>query len=213
MPQPINFRKILVWSALTVLLTMPLGTITKAGAESTRVFLDPANQTVSALGDSFEVNVSIVDVSNLYGYQVKLYYDSTILNGTGQPAEGSFLSSGGGQTFFYIASFTDDYNSTYGVVWITSTLTGSVPGVSGSGVLATIEFKPLTVAASTPLHLEEVVLLDPNVSQIPYQNYDGTVTVVQEFTSLFAVLTLVLASLFGILIGKKAMRKPGISNQ
>ena len=151
MPQLINFRKILALSALIVLLTMPLGPVTKAGAETTRVFLDPASQTVSAVGDSFEINVSIADVSNLYGYQFKLYYDSTILNGTGQPTEGSFLSSGGGQTFFYIANFSDDYNSTDGVVWITDTLTGSVPGVSGSGVLATIEFKSLTLAASTPL--------------------------------------------------------------
>jgi hypothetical protein len=159
------------------------------------------------------VDFSPTDRNVLYGYQFKLYYDSTILNGTGQPTEGSFLSSGGGQTFFYVANFTDDYNSTDGVVWITDTLTGSVPGVSGSGVLATIEFKSLTLAASTPLQLEEVVLLDPNVSQISYQNYDGTVTVVPEFISLFSVLTLILASLFGILVGKKAMHKPGISNQ
>jgi hypothetical protein len=213
MSQPINFWKILTWSALIVLLTIPLGAVTKAGAESTRVFLDPTGQTVSAVGDSFAVNVSVAGVSNLYGYQFKLYYDSTILNGTGQPTEGSFLKSGGGQTFFYIASFTDHYNSTYGVVWITGTLTGSVPGVSGGGVLVTIEFKSLTVATLTPLHLEDVVLLDPNVSQISYQDYDGTVTVVPEFTSLFAVLTLILASLFGILVGKQAMHKHGISNQ
>jgi hypothetical protein len=213
MSQPVNFWKILAWSGLIMLLTMILGAVTKADAESTRVFLDPSSQTVSAVGDSFAVNVSIANVSNLYGYQFKLYYDSTIVNGTGQPTEGSFLSSGGGQTFFDIVSFTDYYNSTYGVVWITGTLTGSVPGVSGGGVLATIEFKSLTVAASTPLHLEGVVLLDPNVSQISYQEYDGTVTVVPEFTSLFAVLALILASLFGILLGKQAMRKPGISNQ
>ncbi|MGD0979212.1 MAG: cohesin domain-containing protein [Candidatus Bathyarchaeia archaeon] len=192
---------------------MPLDSVTKASAESTRVFLDPPSQTVSAVGDSFAVNVSIADVSNLYGYQFKLYYDSTIMNGTGQPTEGSFLSSGGGQTFFDTVSFTDNYNSPYGVVWITGTLTGSVPGVSGGGVLAAIEFKSLIVAASTPLHLDEVVLLDSNVSQISYQGYDGTVTVVPEFTSLFAVLALILASSFGILVGKQAMRKPGISNQ
>jgi hypothetical protein len=127
MLQHIDFWKIFAWSALIVLLAMPLGSVTKAGAESTRVFLDPTNQTISAAGDSFAVNVSIADVSNLYGYQFKLYYESAIMNGTGQPTEGSFLSSGGGQTFFDTATFTDHYNSTYGAVWITGTLTGSVP--------------------------------------------------------------------------------------
>jgi hypothetical protein len=110
MSQPIDFWKILAWSGLIVLLTMILGAATIAGAESTRVFLDPTSQTVSAVGDSFEVNVSIANVSNLYGYQFKLYYDSTIVNGTRQPTEGSFLKSGGGQTFFDTVSFTDHYN-------------------------------------------------------------------------------------------------------
>lgn len=207
MSQPINFRKILKWSALIVLLTMPLGAVTKAGADSTRVFLDPTSQTVSAVGDSFAVNVSIADVSNLYGYQFKLYYDSSIMNGTGQPAEGSFLSSGGGQTFFYTVSFTDHYNSTYGVVWVTSTLTGSVPGVSGGGVLVMITFKSLVAVDSVPLHLADVELSDPDASPISHEDSDGIVTVVPEFTSLLAVLTLIAASLFGVLFGKRATRK------
>jgi hypothetical protein len=202
----VKFAKVFMYSALIVLLTMPLGAVIIVNAGSTRVLLDPPSQTVGAIGDSFTANVSIADVFNLYGYEFKLYYNSTIMNGT-QVIEGSFLKSGG-QTFFWVVSFTDHYNSTHGVVWIDCTLTGHVPSINGSGVLATIKFKSLALGDSVPLHLADVKLSDPSPSPIPHEDSDGIVTVVPEFTSTVAVLTLMtIASLFGILVGKRAMRK------
>jgi hypothetical protein len=202
-----------MFSALIVILIMPSCAVTKADAESTRVFLDPSSQTVGAVGDIFAVNVSIANVSNLYGYEFKLYYDSTVMNGTAQPVEGPFLKSAGGETFFVVPSFTDSYNSTYGVVWIDNTLYGSVPGVSGDGVLVTLEFKSLAAVTSSSMHLADIVLLLPNDTQISFQSNDGTVTVVPEFTSLAATLTLVFASSFAVLIQRRAKRKSGISTQ
>lgn len=202
--------KFLAYSVLILLLTMPLGAVLMADAESTRVFLYPPSQTVGAVGDSFTVNVSISDVSNLYGYELQLYYDSTLMNGT-QVTEGSFLKSGGSQTFFYVANFTDHYNSTHGVLYVTSTLTESVAGLSGAGILTTVTFKALALGDSVPLHLADVRLSVPNALPISCLDSDGTVTVIPEFTSIVEVLTLVTASLLGILIGKLATRKPGIS--
>jgi hypothetical protein len=213
MSRPIDFWEILIWSMFIVLLIIPLSAVRKADAGSTRVFLDPSSQTVGAVGDFFTVNVNISDVSNLYGYQFKLYYNATVVNGTAQPIEGPFLRSAGGQTFFYVPSFTDSYNSTYGVVWIDNTLTGSVPGVSGDGVLVTLEFKSLAAVTSSSIHLADVVLLDPSVTQISSQTDDGTVAVVPEFSSFLAVLTLVFASSFCVLTWRQAKRKPEISSR
>jgi hypothetical protein len=173
-------------------------------AGSTRVFLDPPTQTVGSIGDSFIANVSVADVFNLYGYEFKLYYNSTVMNGT-QVVEGSFLKSQG-QTFFSVVNFTDHYDSTHGVVAVACTLLG-MSSVSGSGVLATIKFKSLAVAESTPLHLADVELGDRNLSPIPHEDVDGTVTVIPEFTSLVAFSTLIIASLFGVLVRKRARAK------
>jgi hypothetical protein len=180
---------------------MPLGTVVTADAELTRVFVDPPSQTVNNVGDSFTVNISITNVFNLYAYQFKLYYNSTITNGT-QVSEGSFLKSGG-QTFFWVMNFTDHYDSDHGIVSITCTLTGNLPGTNGNGVLATINFKSLATANSTPLHLADVLLYDNNVSPIPHEEADGTVTIIPEFTSLVAFLTLITTSLFGTLLRSK----------
>jgi hypothetical protein len=188
------------YSTLIVVLTMILFGVVDAG--STRVFLAPSNQVVDAVGDSFTVNVSISDVSNVYGYGFRLYYNSTVMNGT-QVVEGSFLRNSG-QTFFWVTNFTDCYDSTHGLVEVTCSSLSNVSGVSGSGVLATIEFKSLAVSALTPLHLANVELSNRNASSIPHEDVDGTVAVVPELTSLVAFLTLMTASLLCILVRKRA---------
>lgn len=201
----VKFAKVFKYSALIVLLTMPLGAVIIVDAGSTRVFLDPPTQTVGAIGDFFTVNVSIADVFDLYGYGFKLYYNSTVMNGT-RVIEGSFLKSGG-QTFFWVMNFTDHYDSTHGVVWIVCSLLGNVSGISGSGVLATIKFESVSLGDSVPLDVVDVELFDSGGSPIPHEVFDGTVTVIPEFTSMFVFLTLIIASLFGILVGKRALAK------
>jgi hypothetical protein len=208
MPQSVKLPKVLTCSALIVLLTVPLGTVIRVDAGSTRVFLDPPNQTVGAIGDFFTINISIADVSNLYGYMLKLYFNSTVMNVTQAPIEGPFTRSSGQTHVFIPLIFTNHYNSTHGEVLVACTMyPPSVSGINGSGVLATIEFKSLVLGDSVPLHLTDVELSDPNSSPIPCEVSDGIVTVVPEFTSTVVVLTLIIASLFGILFRKRAMRK------
>jgi hypothetical protein len=172
-------------------------------ASSTRVSLDPPNLTVNAVGDSFTVNVSVFNVTDLYGYDFELFYNSSVLNGT-QIIQGSFLGSG---ALFDVANFTDHYAPTQGLVSVVCTLIGNVSGVSGSGALATLKFKSLAPANSTILHLTDVDLDNPNVNSIPHNNVDGTVKVIPEFTSSIALLTLIAASLLGVLAGKQARRR------
>jgi hypothetical protein len=206
MTRSIDIRKFLAYSAIVVLLTLSMCTVGPSDAASASLSLEPSSQTVGAVGVTFTVNVSIADVSNLYGYSLKLYYNSTLMNGT-QVTEGPFLKSGGVQTFFDIVNFTDHYNSTHGIVSIYSLLTGGAPGANGGGVLITVQFKSLAPGNSVPLHLADVNLSDPNSNSISYTiPSDGTVTVVPEFTSLVAILTFVAISLLVILIGKRGNR-------
>jgi hypothetical protein len=79
-----------------------------------------------------------------------------------------------------------------------------VSGISGNGVLATIKFKSVSVGDPVPLHLVDVELFDSSGSPILHEVLDGTVTVIPEFTSMCVFVTLVIASLFGVLVGKRA---------
>lgn len=207
MSRSIKLGEVLAYSAIIILLIMSIDAVRNSDAASTSLFLEPSSQTVSAIGDSFTVNVSIADVSNLYGYQLQLFYNSTLMNGT-QVTEGPFLNeSGGVQPFFDVETFTDNYNSTYGVVFVVCTLQGGVLGVNGGGVLITVQFKAVSKGNSVPLYLADVKLSDPNASPISYDLSGGTVTVVPEFTSLIAAVTLIAASISAILVGKRVKRK------
>jgi hypothetical protein len=96
--------------------------------------------------------------------------------------EGPFLKKNGDNTFFTI-NLNNAYNSTHGRLLAGSTLLGPVPGVNGTGVLATVTFKA-KAAGNTPLHLSDTTLLDatpPPRNPIPHTTNHATVTVVTVF--------------------------------
>jgi hypothetical protein len=193
-----------MYSTLTLLWIMPFVAVIRGDPASTLVFVDPSSQTVDAVGDSFIVNVNIAGVSNLYGYELKLYYNSTVVNGT-SVMEGSFLR-GGGSTFWNVVNFTDHYNSTEGVLYFFDLLTMNVSGVSGGGVLASVEFKSVALGDCV-VHLEGVKLSDPDSSEISHADLDGRVTVVPEFGPMIVFSALIIVSLFGVLVGKRVRTK------
>jgi hypothetical protein len=194
-----------MYSILALLWIVPFVAASARGdPASTLVFVDPSSQTVDAVGESFIVNVSITGVSNLYGYELKLYYNSTIVNGT-SVIEGSFLKDGG-STFWNVVNFTDHYNSTEGVLYFFDLLTMNVSGVNGGGVLASVTFKSVGLGDCV-VHLEGVKLSDPDSSEISHANLDGTVTIIPEFTPIVVFSALIIVSLFGVLIGKRVRAK------
>jgi len=162
----------------------------QAGSYITYVYVSPKEQVIDFLNESFIVNVSICNVLDLYGYEFKLFYNSSILNGS-QVIEGPFLNSTGKSAFFWVVAFNDHYNSTHGIVWVDSCLTGDVLGVNGNGTLVTIKFKSLAVGSSQ-LSLDDVKLVDSRKNSIPCQNIDGSVTIIPELTLPFITLALCL---------------------
>jgi hypothetical protein len=123
-------------------------------------------QPISAnTGQSFSIDVTVSDVVDLYAWEIELNWSASLL-GTISVTEGSFLKSGGSTFFVY------SWNDTQGHILIDCTLMGQIPGINGSGVLATVTFLVLG-AGETPLDLHDEVLLDHNEAQIACQILDG----------------------------------------
>jgi hypothetical protein len=155
------------------------------------------------MGETFTVNVSIIGATNLFGYQFKLFYNSTALDATIPVQEGPFLKSGGG-TFF-------QDNSTPGMIFVYCTSTNvSSSGVNGNGVLATINFTSAALSNAIPLQLSDVGLSDPNSYPLPYQLTDGTVTITPEFNPLAMTSALVAISFLTVFIARKTKSKRSI---
>jgi hypothetical protein len=145
-------------------------------AQNVTLYIDPPDVAGLNVGDTFKINVTVSNVVNLYGWQFKLTYRNDALNATSM-SEGPFLKKDGASTFFYPAEFTDNYNTTHGLIIAACTRTSVENGVDGSGTLATIAFK-VKAAVSTALHLFDTKLIDsasPFGNPIPHSTVDGEV--------------------------------------
>jgi len=110
------------------------------------VYVNP--QTVNeAVGQNFIVDIAVSNVKDLYGWQLWLYWNTTVLDFV-NATEGAFLKSRG-ETFFS--------GSTAGNLTLYCALLGNVSGVDGSGILVTVEFHAKTVG-NGPLHIYDTTL-------------------------------------------------------
>lgn len=96
------------------------------------------------VGDTFSVNVNVAGAVDLTSWQFDLGYNPSLLQANGV-TEGPFLAAGG-PTLFGPPLFIDNVNGL--ISGVTDSLL-ALPGVSGSGVLATIEFTALVAGPST----------------------------------------------------------------
>jgi len=131
---------------------------------TTTIFVDPSESWASA-GQNFTININISDVIDLYGWEFKLNWTATILDAK-DVVEGPFLKQGG-NTFF-----TFKINNAAGYVIVDCTLLGAVPGMSGNGTLATIEFCMEAIGEST-LDLNETTLINSREQTIFHTSIDG----------------------------------------
>ena len=169
------------------------------GQPPTTVSVQMAKTSGFNRGDTLSANVTIANVIDLYAWQFYLYYQSSVLNAT-SVVEGNFLKATGVDTVYITREFTDNYNATYGRMFVECTRWGNVKGVDGSGTLATVTFKAVGAGPSV-LHLDTVKLIDsasPFGNLIPFTLVDNEVTVVPEFPSLVILPLFMIATLVSL---------------
>jgi hypothetical protein len=122
-------------------------------------------------GETFSIDVRISDVANLTCWEFKLFFNGTVLNCT-DAVEGSFLKSGG------TTGWEKHVYNNEGRVHLGCYLYGIVPGVNGSGVLASVTFKAVASGRSVA-HLNDTELGDCHIppQDIAHTTSDGVVYV------------------------------------
>lgn len=111
------------------------------------------------------MDICVSNVIDLYGWEFKLGWNTTILDAV-SVSEGQFLKSGGATFFTY------KINNTLGYMVVDCTLLGSVSGVSGSGILATVKFYVEGVG-ECPIDLYDSVLINSAEEAIKHTAVDG----------------------------------------
>ena len=144
-----------------------------------------------SVGSSFNVNVAVDSVADLFAFQFDVIFDPTLVQAL-DVTEGTFLGAGG--VTLFIPGSIDNIGGS--ISFVADSLIGPVSGVSGSGVLASLSFQALTQGTS-PLVLSSPILLDSQSFMIEAGTGNGVVNIaaVPEPGTLVAFLAgcLVLA--------------------
>lgn len=129
----------------------------------TYLYVDPPT-TKRAVGQGFSINVSISNATDLYGWQLQLSWNKTVLDVV-NVTEGTFLKSHG-STFFSPKVSENGSLLAVGSLW------GNVSGVNGSGALAAIRFHVI-VSGECDLHLYETILVSSAGKSIAHTDESG----------------------------------------
>ena len=130
----------------------------------TTIFIYPETSEGN-VGENFTIEVKVSNVTDLYGYEFHLRWNSSLLDCV-EVNEGPFLKSGG-STFF-----TYKINSTGGCMVVDCTLLGDIQGVNGNGTLTIIKFYIKTMGECL-LDLYDTILLDSAEQPIEHSTTDG----------------------------------------
>jgi len=161
---PNLFRVILFLLMLISASVFPKALMYSAQQTSATIYVSPSPIT-AAVGQKFSINITIADVFDLYGWEFKLGWNSTLLDVT-NVAEGSFLKQGG-STFF-----TFQENDTSGFILVDCTLLGDLSGVGGNGILAIAEFC-VKDSGESLLDIYDTILISSTELPIIHESVDG----------------------------------------
>ncbi len=124
------------------------------------------------VGSALTLTVKITDVLDLSAFEFGLSFNPAVLQAI-SVTEGPFLGTGG-NTFFGAGSIN---NSTGKISSVFDGLIGAVPGVSGTGNLATLNFNVIGVGLST-LMFSDVLFLSSLGADLLPQVQNGSVNAV-----------------------------------
>jgi len=134
-----------------------------------KICVDPPT-TKAAVNETFFINVSIVDVTNLWAYNFMLKYDNATLNCThAEIPLGHFLDS---QNSTFIVRDGEIHQDEGYVVFNATLITPEKPR-NGSGILATTSFQVLG-KGKCMLEIFNITLVESNeeIREIPSEAYD-----------------------------------------
>jgi hypothetical protein len=160
--KPISF--LLLTCSMSLMGFGRLISVSNAILQTATVSVSPSSVTIP-VNQNFTINVTLSGVGDLYGWELQLGWNSTILDAV-DVSEGPFLRAGGSTFFTYTV------NATAGNMIVECTLTGPIPGVSGDGTLATITFYVKNFG-ECPLDLYDVILLNSLEQSIQCQTVGG----------------------------------------
>ncbi|MCW4045126.1 MAG: cohesin domain-containing protein [Candidatus Bathyarchaeota archaeon] len=167
------------------------------------------------LGETFVVNITINNVQNLYGLDIALRWNASVLQALSVNSRLGVESHSDGVLHEQLPNspieiIEETLSPTTGEYHIVATSVNPAPSFSGSGNVAIITFN-VTGLGQTALELESELADYPAAGEpanlIEHTTVDGSVNVIPEFGVLAVALLLVLATAV-VALSKKRLQSP-----
>ena len=133
----------------------------------------------NATGQQFTVAVKIEDVTNLYGFDIKLRWNTTFLDYVSYSVLVPNDTYPGGVLWNPIIFAMNEVNTTAGTYWTAYSSRYPAPSFNGSGTVFTMTFRvkyhPVQPTANIRLELYSTDLVASDASSIPHTTQHGTV--------------------------------------
>jgi hypothetical protein len=150
-----------------------LGTKQALPEGTTSVSVYPSTITVYK-HEIFSVNIAVNDVTGLYGWELKLYWNNALLNCASAQI---YVPSAWGQNVFEAGSGIENgFNATHGRYFEALSALNPAPAFNGSMTIVTLTFEAKATGTTT-LDLQETKLSDISACAISHSTTDGSVTV------------------------------------
>lgn len=159
-------KKLVLLSLLTLIISTFLISIVSA-PPPTKLSVDPSKTSGLKVGDTFTVQVKVSKVTDLVLFDLKLGYDTSVLeivSSTVTPP------SAWGSNYLTFRSGVDRATSSY---WVIVAKTGNANPFAGSTSLATVTFEVIGSGAST-LDLHDTWLVNSQFQDISHDVNDGS---------------------------------------
>lgn len=205
-----NLKKLSLSTILIamILLTFAMAFTPQVKANGPVVSVEPATVDIAAVGQTQTVDINVTAVTNLFAYEIKIWYLNSTVNTTAgnviRPS-GHFLEPlNPAKQFEVIWEVNNAFNATHGRVYVSFTLLSPEFGRNGSGILLRINFTGVQVGL-TPIVLANypgengpVILVDTVAETMVHTATNGAINVIPEIMMLlpiFAVTSLIAVSL------------------
>jgi hypothetical protein len=162
--------------------------VNPVSSQTTVVEVDPSliEYHGDATGQQFTVAVKIIDVTNLYGFDIVLQWNTTFLAYVSHSTRVPKDTYSDGVLWNPVYPIEDQVNATAGTYWIAFACMYPAPTFNGSGTVFTITFQIIYQPvqpqpdANVTLHLYSSTSSSPDLSNnigqpIPHSTQDGTV--------------------------------------
>jgi hypothetical protein len=203
-------------SLTVVCFLFAMAPIQAALAQSTAVSVVPAQNAVN-VGDTLTVNVTISSVQNLYGIDVTVNWNSSVLQilkvtdwlGVESYARGVLHET----PSYPVEIAVNDTSQETGTYQIVATSQGAAGPFSGSGTIATLTFNVTGTGQSTIDLVSELAdhpaIGETNSEPIAHSDFGASVNAatIPEFPQIAAIGLALVISIVALLFSKKLLKK------